>query len=111
PADATLGDAGDGTVQGDPGEQGTETTEADQVVPAEPEPAGEPGINDVVRDVAAEPDPIGFLQREPMPYLSPDESRLQAKLFNVLARRGLLMRDQGGVYPYLLRQIAGSLAD
>jgi hypothetical protein len=43
--------------------------------------------------------------------LSGEEAAVQAQLYTVLAKRGLVLRDQGGVYPYLLRQIARNMAD
>jgi hypothetical protein len=42
--------------------------------------------------------------------LSGDEAQLQADIFGALSRRGAKgLRDQGGVYPFLLREVARAM--
>ncbi|HEX8914347.1 MAG TPA: hypothetical protein VF796_18515 [Humisphaera sp.] len=72
--------------------------------------ASEVGIGDLLRDRATgKVKAVGYVQRTPKPKLSNDDGETQRDLFHALQARGVPVRDQGGVYPYLMRQIGSAI--
>lgn len=83
----------------------SDTEEAPVVKPSEPP------VDELFGEIDLGAEPTGYIQRKPNPRLSPEEATLQAHLFNALVAKGVPLRDQGGVYPYLLRQVRLAIAD